>query len=204
MKRRRDIIGCWRIVVLTLACLVCAATATAQKSGRASREEAEFGPVVRAYFGYLRAQQEVVDDRVSRREINQAYYRRNSNRILALKQMALRIARETHNDYLPELEAVALDEFDTLFFDPLPTPESLHVGQTLNYTLRFLGTVLSGREKFYLFARLDPYEQAELRKKGEAAQPAPVAPATDAQSVTRTPAPEPAMPTSRPRRVNSP
>ena len=33
------------------------------------------------------------------------------------------------------------------------------------YTFRFLGSVRSG-ETFYVFARLDPYEQAELREKG--------------------------------------
>jgi len=78
----------------------------------------EFGPVVRAYLGYLRNEQEVVDDRVSRREVNQVYYRRNSNRIRALREMALRLARQTHNDYLPELEAVARDEFGLLFHRP--------------------------------------------------------------------------------------
>src|SRR5437867_10922352 len=74
-----------------------------------SGEEGEFGPVVRAYLGYLRNEQEVVDDRVSRHQVSVAYYRRNSNRIRALRQMAMRIARESRNDYLPELEAVAGD-----------------------------------------------------------------------------------------------
>src|SRR5262245_59691750 len=70
-----------------------------------SYSDDEFGPVVRAYLGYLKAEQEVVDDRVSRREVSSSYYRRNSNRIKALRQMAIRLARQTHNDYLPELEA---------------------------------------------------------------------------------------------------
>src|SRR6185369_3709272 len=56
-----------------------------------AREDEQFGPVVRAYLGYLRNEQEVVDDRASRREINAVYYRRNSNRIRALRQMAMRI-----------------------------------------------------------------------------------------------------------------
>ena len=30
----------------------------------------EFGPVVRAYLGYLKNEQEVVDDRASRREVS--------------------------------------------------------------------------------------------------------------------------------------
>jgi hypothetical protein len=130
---------------------------------KTSEAEAGLGPVVTAYLGYLRNEQEVVDDRVSRREISRAYYRRNSNRIRALREMAIRIARASNNDYLPELEAVAADELGTLVEHP-PAPASLHIGDVLNYTLRYLGSVRVV-ENFYLFARLDPYEQTELRKK---------------------------------------
>jgi hypothetical protein len=163
--------------------LVCVAAGLVWAGGIAaqgSRSEAdeEFGPVVRAYLGYLRNEQEVVDDRNSRREIKQAYYLRNTNRIRALRQIAMRIARETKNDYLPEFEAVTRDEFGNLFETP-PRPESLSTGEVLNNTFRFLGVVRS-RELFYIFARLDPYEQAELIKKeqtGNAAAAAAAAPA---------------------------
>ncbi len=127
--------------------------------------EEEFGPVVRAYLGYLRNEQEVVDDRASRHEINQVYYRHNSNRIRALRQMAIRIARESRNDYLPELEAVSRDELGLLFAKP-PLPESLRIGEILRGTFKFLGVVRT-TENFYLFARLDPYEQAELAEKSQ-------------------------------------
>jgi len=123
----------------------------------------EFGPVVRAYLGYLRNEQEVVDDRASRREISSTYYRRNSNRIKALRQMAVRLARESHNDYLPELEAVTLDESGLLFERPR-LANSFKVGEVIKNTFRFLGTIRSG-ELFYMFARLDPYEQAEATEK---------------------------------------
>ncbi len=129
-----------------------------------SSDDTEFGPVVRAYLGYLKNEQEVVDDRASRREISSSYYRRNSNRIKALRQMAIRLARDSNNDYLPELEAVAGNEF-TLLFEKPPVPASLKVGQVLKNTFRYLGSVRSG-EVFYVFARLDPYEQAELTEKG--------------------------------------
>src|SRR4051812_48573394 len=85
---------------------------------RAQSSDEQFGPVVRAYLGYLRNEQHVVDDRVSRREIKRDYYLRNSNRIRALRSMAIRIADESNNDYLPELEAVAADEFGLLFEHP--------------------------------------------------------------------------------------
>jgi len=39
----------------------------------------------------------------------------NMNRIKALREVALRIARSSDNDFIPELEAVAPDELHTLF-----------------------------------------------------------------------------------------
>ena len=180
-------------------CLVSPCVAAAQGSRRAqARASSEFGPIVSAYLDYLRAQQEVVDDRVSRREVDRRYYLHNSNRIRALRQVAIRIARENDNDYLPELEAVSLDEFEQLFEEPLPEPTALRVGETLRYQFRFLEAVTVQREKFYVFARLDPYEQAELRKQGEAK--AKAEPRTEAA-----PPPPPATDSAtRPRRANSP
>src|SRR5688572_13332589 len=134
-------------------------TTSAQSPG----EDDEFGPVVRAYLGYLRNEQNVVDDRASRHEVNRGYYRRNSNRIRALRQMAVRIADESRNDYLPELEAVTVGEFRTIFDNP-PNTRMLRVGEVFRTTFRYLGSVRSG-ELFYVFARLDPYEQAELMGK---------------------------------------
>jgi hypothetical protein len=141
--------------------LVCLLTTAAGQTGQES--EGEFGPVVSAYLGYLKNEQEVVDDRVSRREISATYYRRNSNRIRALRQMAIKLARDSHNDYLPELEAVAATELGILFEKP-PQLTSLRVGTVLQNTFRYLGSVRSG-EIFYVFARLDPYEQSELKEK---------------------------------------
>lgn len=140
---------------------------TAKGNQQLAHSDDEFGPVVRAYLGYLRAEQEVVDDRVSRREVSTGYYRRNSNRIKALRQMAIRLARETHNDYLPELEAVSVAEMSLLFGSNPPEVSRLQTGEVIRNTFRYLGVVRTG-EIFYLFARLDPYEQAELTEKASA------------------------------------
>jgi len=124
---------------------------------------AEFGPVVSAYLGYLNNEQEVVDDRASRREITSAYYRRNSNRIHALRETAVKLARQSGNDYVPELEAVAADEFRTIFERP-PRASELRANEVFANKFRFMGSVRSG-ETFYVFARLDPYEQAQLMQR---------------------------------------
>lgn len=129
----------------------------------ANSESSDFGPVMRAYLGYLGNEQEVVDDRNSRREITAGYYRRNSNRIRALRMMAVRLVRESGNDYVPELEAVTVDELGTLFERPRK-PSGFRVNEILDNKFRYLGPVQAG-EAFYLFARLDPYEQAELIRR---------------------------------------
>ena len=147
----------------TLVLLLLATSVAAGQTSKNSTGDGEFGPVMRAYLGYLRNEQEVVDDRASRREITSTYYRRNSNRIHALRQMAMRLVRETGNDYVPELEAVTVDELGSLFEHP-PRPAILRSHEVVADKFRFLGVERSG-ETFYLFARLDPYEQAELIQK---------------------------------------
>lgn len=80
--------------------------------------------------------------------------------------MAIKLVRESGNDYVPELEAVTVDEFRTLFEKP-PNPASFRTNEILANKLKFLGVAHTG-EVFYLFARLDPYEQAELMQKRSA------------------------------------
>lgn len=202
MKSKRVI---FQIVMLGAILSLSAVVSFAQTAQEATEEE-EFGPVVRAYLGYLRDEQEVVDDRVSRREISRAYYRRNSNRIRALRQIAISIARESGNDYLPELEAATRDEMKNLFDKP-PSAASLRVGEVINNTFRYLGTVRSG-EVFYIFSRLDPYEQAELMEQEKKRQAAGGSLQPGAQSPPQTvPAPTAATGDGdgvRPRRASSP
>ncbi|HEX3146150.1 MAG TPA: hypothetical protein VHQ64_19410 [Pyrinomonadaceae bacterium] len=147
--------GSARFVLSVMTFLTFVGVAAGQRQA-----DQEFGPVVTAYLGYLNNEQEVVDDRASRREITPGYYRRNSNRIHALRQTALRLVRQSGNDYVPELEAVTTDEFKTIFERP-PLPVTLRVNEVFGNKFRFLGSLHSG-ETFYVFARLDPYEQADL------------------------------------------
>ncbi len=86
LTRRRII---FQSSVLLLACVALMLCASAQQQRRqpdsGTQAGEEFGPIVRAYLGYLRSEQTVTDDRASHREISPAYYRRNSNRIRALR-----------------------------------------------------------------------------------------------------------------------
>ena len=158
-----------RILLVVVVVAMTGVSAHAQRA-----DNSDFGPVMQAYLGYLRNEQEVVDDRASRREISVGYYRRNSNRIRALRQMAVRLVTKSGNDYVPELEAVAADELRILFEDP-PNPRTLRVTQVVKNTFRYLGPVTAG-EVFYVFARLDPYEQAALIEARRAEVPPPTSP----------------------------
>ncbi|MGH9900202.1 MAG: hypothetical protein ACRD63_06405 [Pyrinomonadaceae bacterium] len=129
------------------------------------RNTEEFGPAVRAYLEYLRAEQEVVDDRASRSEISAQYYRHNINRIRALRQLAIRIAEESGNDYIPDLTAVTVEEFKTLF-EHSPRASELKVGELIGTSYRYIGKERYN-ETFYIFVRLDPYEQSELKGKSK-------------------------------------
>jgi hypothetical protein len=166
-----NLISLRRLFISLSILLLLSGAAIAQRSSSSENDGSgsEFGPVMRAYLGYLSNEQEVVDDRVSRREITSAYYRRNVSRIRALRQMATQLVRQSDNDYVPELEAVTQDELGTLFENP-PKPNTFRANEIVANKFRFLAPVHVG-EVFYLFARLDPYEQAELiqrRKKDPA------------------------------------
>ena len=160
-----SLISLSRLFISLSILLLLSGTSIAQRSSASSSGDSglEFGPVMRAYLGYLNNEQEVVDDRASRREITPAYYRRNSNRIRALRQTAIRLVRQSGNDYVPELEAVTLDELGTLFEKP-PKPATFRANEIVANQFRFLAVVNTG-EVFYLFACLDPYEQAELMQR---------------------------------------
>jgi hypothetical protein len=161
---------------ISLAILFLLSGAVAAQRGIASmggESNESFGPVMQAYLGYLNNEQEVVDDRASRKEITAAYYRRNVGRIRALRQMAIRLVRQSGNDYVPELEAVTQDELRTLFENP-PKAAAFRPNEIIGNKFRFLAPVHSA-EVFYLFARLDPYEQAELMERQKKDSPTSVA-----------------------------
>jgi hypothetical protein len=157
-----NLISLRRLFISLLILLLLSGAAIAQRSSSSESggSGSEFGPVMRAYLGYLGNEQEVVDDRASRREITSAYYHRNLSRIRALRQMATQLVRQSGNDYVPELEAVTQDELGSLFERP-PKPSTFRANEIVANKFRFLAPVHTG-EVFYLFARLDPYEQAEL------------------------------------------
>jgi hypothetical protein len=85
---------------------------------------------------------------------------------------------QSGNDYVPELEAVTGQELGILFEAP-PNPRTLRTNEVVRNTFRFLGALNTG-EVFYMFARLDPYEQAALMQSNHSQSSAGSAPTVEA------------------------
>ncbi len=98
---------------------------------------------------------------------------------------------------MPELEAATVDEFRMLFEKP-PNPATLRTNAVLADKFRFLGVAHAG-EVFYVFARLDPYEQAELMQKRSVELSRPGTPEIVTSGAAR--GQPPAQATTRPRRT---
>ena len=128
----------------------------------------KFGPNVQAYLDYLQSELTVTDLPASRREIDPEYVRHNYNRVSALRQFAIRLAGESEVDYVPEMEAVAEREFRLLFPDDQPATTDLKAGEIYS-SYRYLGTARY-RETFYIFARLDPFEEEAQKATAQESQ----------------------------------
>lgn len=153
-----------KILAVFVLLLLSALAASAQSAKRQTKPAApKFGPNVQAYLDYLKNELTVTDVPESQREVSPEYVRHNFNRVSALRQFAIKLAGETEVDYVPEMEAIAVREFPLLFRDEMPKPADLKIGEVYQ-SYRFLGSVRN-RETFYIFARLDPFEEEAQRKK---------------------------------------
>ena len=147
--------------LLLAACLI----APAQTAKPKKQTQKKIGPNVQAYLDYLETELTVTDARESQREVSPEYIRHNFNRVSALRQFAFKIAGESDVDFVPEMEAVVEREFHLLFPENAPKPTDLKVEEVYS-GFRFLGSVRN-REVFYIFSRLDPFEEEALKPKAQ-------------------------------------
>lgn len=165
-------------ILLTFVLLALATAASAQTAAKAKKQiRTEFGPNVQAYLDYLESELTVTDARESQREVNAEYIRHNFNRVSALRQFAIKLASESEVDYVPEMEAVVPREFTLLFPESAPKISDLKPGETYS-SFRYLGSVRN-RETFYIFCRLDPFEEEARQGKSPEFSKTAVAPKND-------------------------
>ncbi|HEX9927239.1 MAG TPA: hypothetical protein VGB02_01720 [Pyrinomonadaceae bacterium] len=154
-----------KILVVFVLLLTAALIAPAQTPKPKKQIQKKFGPNVQAYLDYLETELTVTDARESQREVSPEYIRHNFNRVTALRQFAIKLASESEVDYVPEMEAIVEREFHLLFSENVPKPATLKAGEIYD-SYRFLGSVRN-REVFYIFSRLDPFEEEALKPKSQ-------------------------------------
>jgi hypothetical protein len=154
-----------KILVVFVLLLTPALIAPAQTPKPKKQTQKKFGPNVQAYLDYLETELTVTDARESQREVSAEYIRHNFNRVTALRQFAIKLASESEVDYVPEMEAIVEREFHLLFSENAPKPATLKAGEIYD-SYRFLGSVRN-REVFYIFSRLDPFEEEALKPKSQ-------------------------------------
>jgi hypothetical protein len=158
-----------KILVVFVLLLTAALIAPAQTPKPKKQTQKKFGPNVQAYLDYLETELTVTDARESQREVSPEYIRHNFNRVAALRQFAIKLASESDVDYVPEMEAIVEREFHLLFSENAPKPATLKAGEIYD-SYRFLGSVRN-REVFYIFSRLDPFEEEALKPKSQNTTP---------------------------------
>lgn len=165
-------------ILTVLFLLLLAASVSFAQTAKPKKQAQEFGPNVQAYLDYLKNELTVTDAHESQREVSPEYIRHNFNRVSALRQFAIKLASESEVDYVPEMEAVALREFPLLFTENAPKPADLKSGEIYS-SFRYLGSVRSGREIFYIFCRLDPFEEEARNPKSQQSSNTAAAPKTE-------------------------
>jgi hypothetical protein len=172
-----------KILVVFVLLLTAAIIAPAQTPRQKKQIQKKFGPNVQAYLDYLETELTVTDARESQREVSAEYIRHNFNRVTALRQFAVKLASESEVDYVPEMEAIVEREFHLLFSENAPKPANLKAGEIYD-SYRFLGSVRN-REVFYIFSRLDPFEEEALKPKSQNT-PNAAAPKTEIKTAAET------------------
>jgi hypothetical protein len=173
-----------KILVVFVLLLTAALIAPAQTPKPKKQTQKKFGPNVQAYLDYLETELTVTDARESQREVSAEYIRHNFNRVTALRQFAIKLASESDVDYVPEMEAIVEREFHLLFSENAPKPATLKAGEIYD-SYRFLGSVRN-REVFYIFSRLDPFEEEALKPKSQNTTPNAAAPKNEPANPPKT------------------
>jgi hypothetical protein len=112
-----------------------------------------YGPEVTSFFDLMRHEEDELEFQIKRKEISRRDYLRAKNQITIHRQTVLDLARETGQDYVPELHVVAVDQLDQLIENGATKIKGLKPGDIVAEKWRYLGSVHRA-ETFYIFERL--------------------------------------------------
>jgi TonB family protein len=139
------------LVAVSIAAL-CFVTPFVAKGG-AQQKRATYGPVVNAYLTGLAEELNELEYQLRHREIARADYDLSKQRLTILRRFVGRLARDSREDQVPELQVLTDDELGTLGLNTRPHPDELEIGDLPDGQWRVIG-IERGRSRFFVFLRL--------------------------------------------------
>jgi TonB family protein len=143
-------------VTISIAAL-CLITPLDAKGG-AQQKRATYGPVVKAYLTGLAEELSELEYQLRHREISRSDYDRAKQRLTILQRFVERLAAQSVEDLVPELQILTDDELGTLGLNVQPNPDELETGNRLDGQWELIG-IERLRMRFFVFKRLP---QAEI------------------------------------------
>ena len=131
------------------ACFVCCGLS----SGLAQAKKTYYGPVVSAYLTSLREELSELNFQFQQREIKREEYNLSKARLSLLRRLVQERAQKTHVDYVPELQALTLDEFGMVGLSQPPEPDKLQLGQVFDESWQ-LTSIEAAKPAFYVFEKV--------------------------------------------------
>lgn len=113
----------------------------------------EYGPEVKSFLDLMRHEDDELEFQIRHNEISRREYIRSKSRIAIHRETALKLAKESGTDYVPELHVAAASELDQLIEDGTTLIRGIKAGDVIKEKWRYLGNVRRG-ELFYIFERL--------------------------------------------------
>jgi TonB family protein len=125
----------------------------------AQKQRASYGPIVTAYLTGLAEELNELDFQLKHREISRSDYDRSKQRLIILRRYIERLAAQSREDQVPELQILAEEELGMIGLNAKRNPGGLQVGDLLDSEWKILG-IERGRIRFFVFQRLAQQERA--------------------------------------------
>jgi hypothetical protein len=125
----------------------------------AQERRASHGPIVGAYLTGLAEELNELDFQLKHREIGRPDYTRSKQRLIILRRYIERLAAQSREDQVPELQILADEELGKMGLKAKRNPGELQVGDLFDSEWKILG-IERGRMRFFVFQRLAQRERS--------------------------------------------
>jgi hypothetical protein len=149
----------FRIALITIFAVILYLFSLGGVRTDAQQPRTSYGPIVTAYLTGLAEELNELDFQLKHREISRSYYDRSKQRLIILRQYIERLAAQSREDQVPELQILADEELSIMGLKARRNPGELQVGDLFDSEWKILG-IERGRIRFFVFQRLAQPERS--------------------------------------------